>query len=448
MNRNSNGENETKSRRFSDIFDTGYLRTVFFGALAAVLVVGLFYYVSWHLTGGFEGEIETAPALVSSAEVSYEAVGYFFRDEAPLYSKYGGAVDYAFPDGEKVAAGDKLLVAYENADSAYITAKLKETDERIRLLERSKVGDHVSVSFAKALENSIKITLTSLRASLAEGDYGSAVSKSNELLILLNKKDLIFSSQSGFDSLIAELKAQRNELARSLSGEYESVYAVTSGYFYSNSDGLESAFSAKALEDITPSGLDAIKQTLPQKSGNAVGKLASSRKWYLVIETDSSELKHFTAGSLSEVEFADSGNTVLSMLLEKTVIEGERALLVLSSERLPEQLDMVRKHNVSVKIKEYRGLRIPVSAIRYIDGYEGVFATFGNTVLFRVVDVVGIVDGYAYVSENTQPVTVSVQHTDAEGNITESEEILYGALGLYDNVVISGVGLHHGMIIE
>lgn len=448
MNTNSNGEKKQKSRRFSDIFDTAYLRTVLFGALAAVLVVGLFYYVSWHITGGFEGEIEVAPAHVSSAVVTYEAVGYFFRDEVPVLSKYSGAVDYAFPDGEKVAAGDRLLVAYEQADSAHITKRLKEIDERISLLERSRVSENVSVSFARALENSIKTRLSSLRASLAEGDYGDAASESAELLVLLNKKDLVFSSQSGFDALISELKAERSALLGTLGNTKENVYAVSTGYFYSGTDGLEGAFSTKALEDLTPSGLDAIKQTVPQENGNVVGKLASSRKWYLVVEAKSSELKDYTVGSLSEVEFADSGRTVLSMLLEKTVTEGERALLVFSSERLPSQLDMIRKHNVSVKIKEYSGLRVPVSAIRYVDGYEGVFATFGNTVLFRVIDVVGIVDGYAYVSESTEPVTVTVSYTDAEGNPAEREEILYGALGNYDNVVVSGVGMHHGMIIE
>lgn len=448
MNRNSNGKNEIKSRRFSDIFDTGYLRTVLLGALAAVLVVGLFYYVSWHITGGFEGEIETAPALVSSAEITYEAVGYFFRDETPVYSKYVGAVDYAFRDGEKVAAGERLLVAYEDPESSYVTEKLKEIDERIMLLERSKISEHVSVSFAKALENDIRISLADLRSSLAEGDFGSVVSESNELLVLLNKKDLVFSSQSGFDALISELEAERSLLVRSLSGANEKVYAAFTGYFYSDSDGLEGVFNTKALEDITPSGLDAMKQSATQSGKNAVGKLASSRKWYLVVETKSADLKNFTSDALFDVEFADSGKTTLSMLLEKTVTEGERALLVFSSERLPEELDMLRKHNVSVKIKEYKGLRVPVSAIRYVDGYEGVFATFGNTVLFRVVDIVGIAYGYAYVSEDTAPVTVSVSYTDAEGSPAVREEILYGALGLYDNVVISGTGVHHGMIIE
>ena len=75
---------QRKKTRFSDVFDTGYLRNVFIGAVGSVVLLGLVYYVCWHVTGGFEGSVEVTAALRSSAEERFDTVGYMFRDETVL----------------------------------------------------------------------------------------------------------------------------------------------------------------------------------------------------------------------------------------------------------------------------------------------------------------------------------------------------------------------------
>lgn len=439
-----------RRRRFSDIFDTVYLRGVLIGAVLTAVLLGLVYYVCWHVTGGFEGEVTVTPALVASAEVRYDAVGYMFRDETVIYSQYGGAVDTARSEGERVAAGDLLLTAYKEEDTENITAQLKEIDARIAILESSAVGENVSVSYTKALENSISVHLESLREALANGEYAKAGSIGDALLVLLNRKDLVFSSGTDYASQLEALRAEKTALSARLTGERTRVYAPFAGYFYSECDGGETLYTLKNLETLTPSGLDDIAGTRveAEAGGYAVGKLSQSRKWYLVIEAETKELADYTAGKYYELEFTDCGGLEIKMLLARTVEEGERALLIFENDKLPDGLDMVRTHNVSVKLKTYSGLRVPVSAIRYVDGREGVYAMFGNTVLFRVIEVLGTVDGYAYVKENGDPVTVMAEAKDKDGNVYEKEVVLFGALGLYDSIITSGTGLYHGMIIE
>ncbi len=439
-----------RKKRFSDIFDTVYLRGMLIGAVLSAVLLGLVYYVCWHAAGGFEGEITVTPALAASAEVRFDTVGYMFRDETVLYSKYGGAVDADRVDGERVAAGDLLLTAYMEEDSENVTARLREIDARISVLERSAVGENVSVSYTKALENSISVHIAQLRDALANGEYAKANSLSEELLVLLNRKNLVFSSQTGYTSQLEVLKAEKAQLSAKLTGENSRVYAPFAGYFYSACDGGESFYTLKNLETLTPSALDAItaSRSAEENGKYAVGKLCASRKWYLVIETETSKLADYLTGIYYELEFTDCGGLKLDMLLDRTVEEGERALLIFESDKLPADLEMVRMHNVSVKTKTYNGLRVPVSAIRYVDGREGVYAMFGNTVLFRVIDVMGTVDGYAYVKENGDPVTVMTEAKDKDGNVYETEVVLFGALGLYDSIIISGTGLYHGMIIE
>lgn len=440
-----------RKRRFGDVFDTGYLRAVLIGAAGSVLLLGLVYYVCWHITGGFKGGVELVTAINSSAVERYDAVGYMFRDETVLYSDYGGAVNYSFADGERVAAGEMLLTAYRDPDSANVTAALKNVDRRIAVLEESAVGGNVSVSYTKALENSIDVALKNVGASLADGRYGNAISGSEELLVLLNKKDLIFSASNGYDALLGELKAERTRLAASLTGDSKRTYAPFAGYFYSYCDGREGLYTVSALQSLTPSGLDDLKNTAAATAPDgktAVGKIARSRKWYMVVETEKSSLRDHEVGKMAEVVFSDCGGIAVDMLLERTVEEGDRALLIYYCERLPEEIDMMRRYNVSVKIKEYSGLRVPVSAIRYVDGREGVYCLFGNTVLFRVIEVIGTVDGYAYVKENGEPVMTTVEDVNSAGEMVEREVVLYGALGLYDRMITAGTGMYHGLIID
>ena len=439
-----------RKRRLSDIFDTVYLKGVLIGAVLSAVLLGLVYYVCWHVTGGFEGAVEVTPALRATAEVRYDAVGYMFRDETVLYSQYSGAINAVRADGERVGAGELLLTAYREADVDNVTGRLKEIDARISVLERSSVGENVSVSYTKALENSMSVKLEQVRAALAAGEYAKARALSDELLVLLNRKNLVFSSEHGYTAQLDALKAEKATLSSRLTGERGRVYAPYAGYFYSSCDGGESLYTLKNLEAITPTALDTLIASRAESvdGRTAVGKISASRKWYLVVETETSSLAEYYVGKEYELEFTDCGGLELDMLLQRTVEEGERALLVFESDKLPEDLDMVRMHNVSIKLKTYSGIRVPVSAIRFVDGREGVYAMFGNTVLFRVIDVIGTVDGYAYVSENGEPVTVMAEAKDKDGNVYEKEVVLFGALRLYDSIITSGTGLYHGMIID
>jgi len=442
-----------KKTKFSDIFDTGYLRSIVLGAVSSVLLLVLVFYVCWHVAGGFEGEVSVSPALISTAREKESAVAYLFRDETVLTSEYAGAVDAVFSDGERVAAGELLLTAYKDPESAHVTDKLKEVDERIKVLQASEVKDNVSVSYTKALENSIETELLSLRERLASGNYSEALSYTDDLLVLLNRRALVFSSETDYSAALAALQIQRSELSASLAGEKKRVYAPFPGYYYSECDGGEDIFTLSALESLTPSALEELASRLPGeyngKDGKAaVGKIVPSRKWYLAMQVPASSLPEYTVGENRSVLFTECGGYVLDMTLERSEKEGDKGLLVYSTELMPKEIEMVRSHNVELVKKEYTGLRVPVSAIRYLDGYTGVYARFGNTVLFRVIEVEGIVDGYAYVNENGKPAVTKVTGTNENGETTESEEVLYGALALYDNVITQGVGMYHGLIID
>lgn len=443
------GEKKRK-KRIGEIFDLDYLRGILLGAVSSVFLLGAVYYVCWHASDGFSEKVTVMPALLAKANDTEDKVAYYFRDETLLSCEYTGAVDPEFSDGERVGAGELLLTAYRDPGSASVTASLRALDAQIAVLEASEIGEKVSLTYTKTLESQITSSLVSLRSRLASGDFGGALGYTDQLLVLLNRRELVFGSRTDYHEELSALRAERARLEASLTGEYKKLYAPAAGYFYLSCDGAEEVFSEAALEGLTPSGLDELAERLSAlrtEKKQAIAKLAPGRKWYLAFTVDASALTDYKVGEYRDVIFSDYGDYTLSMKLEQSVAEGERGLLVYSSEMIPAELERERTYGISLVRHSYTGLRVPVSAIRYLDGYTGVYARFGNTVLFRVADVLGVVNGYAYVDENTEPIYELTEETDENGEPVRGA-IRYGALGLYDQVIVSGTGMYHGLIID
>lgn len=414
--------------------DVKYLKQVLIGFLSVLLVILLFGYVVYHLTGGFSTEIKTAPALSGTYYDTTDGEGYIFRYEKPMREGKYGSVNYNVSDGEK--AGKNILVAtvYEGGNSE-LSSELVEIDEKIELLKNSNISDNVSISDTKATDDQISEYFRGIFSARREGNYALATNYKTDLLISLNRRELIVTSRTSYDEQISELTKKRNEIALGLGGENERVYMEESGYFYYKCDGYENIYDPALLEDLTPSGLEALSKEAPD-TATYIGKNVLSEKWYLAIPFDRTEIKGYIQGDTYSVAFSDYGSLTLDMRLERINTDGAEALLVFSCSRMPEGFDYGRSVSVSIINESYSGLRFSLSAVRIYGGVEGVFVLYGNTVFFRSAKVIGTENGYAYVLQETEEATTN------DGQTTISP------LALYDEVIISGTGLYHGMIVN
>ena len=80
----------------------------------------------------------------------------------------------------------------------------------------------------------------------------------------------------------------------------------------------------------------------------------------------------------------------------------------------------------------YTGYKVPASAIRVIDGVQGVYILSGSTVRFKKIIPLAEIDGYFIVEEQD----------------TMSEDSLSNYLGYCDLVITSGKDLYDGKVIE
>ncbi len=421
--------------------DVNYLKRVAIGFISIVLVLAVFVYVVFHLTNGFTPQIATTPALQGEYMERDGSVGYIFRYETPVASDFLGTVNYNVADGEKVKLGQLAATVYEHGSEKKLTSQMVEIDRMIELLSRSNISDNVSVSDPQSVDDEIQKHITTLIKNKREGNYSAASDLGTELLISLNRRELIVSSKTSYDEQIALLRSERALLAAQLTGENKPVYVAQSGYFYYSCDGYEKLFDPDLLDGMTTADFDALVSETAD-STRYVGKNVTAQKWYLALKLDRTELGKYTVGNTYKIAFHDYTDMNITMKLESVNAASLEGLLVFSSNEMPEGFDFERTQSVSVIVREHDGLRFPASALRLYDGAEGVYVLYGNTVFFRLAKVIARENGYAYVEADGEPFVVS--EGDAEGN----GRVVWQPVALYDEIIVAGTGLYHGMIVN
>ena len=149
-----------------------------------------------------------------------------------------------------------------------------------------------------------------------------------------------------------------------------------------------------------------------------------------------SEANNFEVGKSYLMDFSYN-DTTLSMRVERVINDTSRdnSIVVYSSEKMPLNFDYTRMQPISVSVKDYTGFKIPVSAVRVIDGYEGVFVKDEVTIEFRRINVIFEDEGY-------------VICTGAPEDTTEVEGNEYSWIRQNDIVVVSGTELYSGKVVS
>ena len=120
------------------------------------------------------------------------------------------------------------------------------------------------------------------------------------------------------------------------------------------------------------------------------------------------------------------------MTLERIVSETGRreAVLIFSTSTMPEGFSYARVQSVVIEKSTVTGYRIPTSALRMVDGKEGVYILYGSTVYFRRVEVIFESDGYFIVAER------DLSREDASEYLGHSDTVISRGKDLYDGKII------------
>lgn len=422
-------ENKTRSGRSRLADLVVHIATI---AVAAAALA----YLGYHFFEGFSADIETEYAtLVTDSDV-VPLDAYIMRSESVIFAASatsGHSVGYVFSDGTKVHGGQVVANIYTGDGSS--DEAIVDLDRRIDLLESSNLTDGMTSSDTYVIDSKIQNYYYLIHQSTLLGNYSNLTKRRDELLTLINKRRILTGATTGYSDRIESLTAERALLSAGQDTIAESVEAPYAGYFYSTTDGYESTFSASKVESLTLAEFDKMLSSQPTRySDRAVGKMVSDFNWYIVCETTRDSLRYFTKGYSYYVNFPYNDDISIKMTLSNVVSEvgSDRVLLVLETERIPEDFSFRRMQPVELVRSSYTGYRVPISAARLVDGKQGVYIMIGNTIEFREIDILLEMDGYYIVAEQ-DPV---------------NDPDYASKLGLYDQIVVSGKNLYDGKLIS
>ncbi|MBE6680266.1 MAG: hypothetical protein E7598_07090 [Ruminococcaceae bacterium] len=397
-----------------------------------LLILGLLFYVMYHLTNGFSAEMRTEVVKLYTEPMTFNSAGVIVRRETVIKNTSGGVASYRYENGTRVNKDAKIATVYGSSNDAAVVAKAAQVDKTVDFLEELDYDKDLSVYDGIAATKEISALLTAFSDSASRGNYAAAMSNRDALLKAFIRRDAALDTgKAGVEDQLEALAAQRASLEKSLSGAANTVTASVSGYFYDYTDGGEGIFDYDSVKKLTPSEYKNLLSKLPAVGENAVGKIVTEPKWYFITEATKEDCLSFNKGKTYEVLFHAS-NTRIVMTLEAENIAGEEAVLVFSSFEMPLDFDFSREQKVSVVTKSISGYRVPSNALRVVDGVVGVYIRVGNTVKFRVADVIYESGAYSYISTETEGKTLYALDADVEN------DIYCKALSLYDNVIVSG----------
>lgn len=396
--------------------------------IIALLCVLAAVYVIYHIAQSLRHDVELFAVRPDTADDVQTFTGYLFRDETVLTSAASGIVNYRYSNGEKVSSGSVVadVYAFGNEDTA---EKIADLQNQIGVLKRSTSISGTTVEQVQKQIDTLSARISELTAS---GNLSAASTLANELLAAMAKKDLLASGRSDYNNEIAALEAQKNALAASLGSPSASISVSSSGYFYSGTDGYESAFTLAAAQAITFESFDRLISMSPSIASNAIGTLMTDFHWYYVCKTTTGSAEGFTVGNTYNCRFPDNSYTepIRMQLVSKQTDESGNALLTFSSSSLPAAFDMTRCQRMEAVRTTYSGYRIPADEVRVIDGATFVYIYDEGSARLREVDIIWEENGYYLVSD-------SYESPSENPVLALNDLIIVGEKDLYDGKIIN-----------
>ena len=421
--------------------DLKYLAGVLKYVISTICSVGLVVFLMYHIIGSLTSDVDTATISFTTQEQASEYDAYIFRGESLLYTSPGdvGNINFLLEDGTKVSVGEEVCQVYAGSTSTESGIALAEIERKLELLRNSNLDENVNYSDTQLIDTAINNAYYTLLTRMADGAAGYAMAKSDELISSMNQRQIITKHVENFDAQIKTLEAQRTAMITGSGAVAESVYSDCAGYYYSDIDGFEQIFSSEKISNLTLDEYDSLVSSAADVSlqknrqgGTNCGKIVTEYNWYIGVRITTEESRSYTEGYTYTVIFPYNSDLRISMILDRMILQADddRVVLVFRTNTIPEHFSFLRRQTVQIVTNTWKGYKVPLSAVRIIDGVQGVYILEGYIVEFRRIEPLCEIDGYFICREN---------------NGSEEDADL---LEMYDHIIINGKNLYPGKIIS
>ncbi len=396
--------------------------------VAIVLVIGFFSsYIIYHLVNQSNTEIKTEFALKETVYKTIDAECFVIRDEKFIKNDAVGTSVSFVTDGERVARGDTVSVVFNSSEDAALYLKAQELKKNIEHYEELSGQANFQPLNINSLTKKINSELTDYLDSVDTRDFNDAISYVEMFRDSVTGKQIATGKALDFSEKLVQLNEELSSL-NSDSLEFTEIKTENAGYFISGSDGYEKTLDFDEINDLTVKSLKKAIKSKPQKiPSDVVGRTVSSFKWYIACVIDTDKTVDISDDKKIYLNFPESGIEKLPVKVHKIGDRTDKETVVIfSCDEMNENLSDFRIEKIEIITDEYAGFKISNSAIRTVDGEQGVYIVRGNLMGFRKIKVVYTTDDYSIVSN------------------PENDS---GYIKLYDKVVTEGVDLYDNKLI-
>lgn len=387
------------------------------------LFLGGYVFVQMYLMNA--NGVDTVKAQEGYINDSIISQGIVCREENVLVQNTGGVVDYLTENGERVSKGNIIAIAYPAYSDIEKLIKLRFAQHNLD--EVNIAGNYIDGGILDMSQTRKQLTnqLSTIAAHSQKDDYISVIEDVNRLTFSLNKISVATGRTTDFSQAVTQLESEINGFKSGVSQPLATFSSPYAGYFIQSTDGYETIATVENFLSYTyEQGSEIINShTLYQPAVNEYGKIITDYKWSLCTYVDKALTENIYKGRTLNISI-DINSNVFNKAVVKEVVElGNKALVILECTVMDKTAAAARVTDCEILFKQYNGIKIPKSAIHFIDGQMGVYVNFSNVVYFKKITPVFEDDNYIIVPKTTN----------------ENNEVK-----LYDSIIVKGRNLYDG----
>lgn len=396
-------------------------RRLFFPVLTACLLL-VFFAMQWYLIN--RNKIETVKANEGYINDSIVSTGIVCRDEIIIDDVSDGYYYYNVENGDRVSSGmlvGEIYTSQKDIDLLYRAEDIKTQLSKLEEAENFMSTVNVDISL---IRRELSNSMAAFSQEISSGDFTNVYSDMIDMALHINKINVAMNREGDISATKAETEQLYADTKAAISAPAESVYSPSSGYFVNSIDGYESTAKVENFEAMSYSeGLAVMDTAFSEQNADVYGKIITNYKWSLCTYVTAQQAEKLYEGQKVKLSVDMEKNKYQNVTVEKLIPKDDMVLVVLKSTTMGKDIVSKRVTDSEILFSQYKGIKIPVEAIRFVDGQQGVYVKFSKLVQFKKVKPIYQDANYAILP------------------LAANEE---NQVELYDDIIVKGVNLYDG----
>ena len=358
-----------------------YLKLI---SILLAVVIAAYVLFSVILNSGSSYALETAVYCEVGDGVTVS--GFVVRSEEVLVSN-APIIVCELTEGERVGGGQRVATGYQSGSA-------RENREELNSLKKQRdqlayAAEGSDSSNAAALDGEISGMIVNLAVQTSQQRFSAARATASELEPLVLRRSVSGDDSALIRQRISDIDQRISVLSAQTSTGATAITVAESGYFSEQADGLERILTPERVQTMSLSELRALEEGEYSVPDHAIGRLIQGQKWYFIAEIPQARAEQCEEGDRLTVNFADGALQGLRMRVERLgAVEDGSCVIVLSCEKMLQNVTALRRQTVDIVFDTYEGLRVPKAAIYYVDGETGVYILESARADWKEVEII------------------------------------------------------------